>query len=127
MQMDAMMDGLWIVRRPLRSIGAFQLPNRELKNDTAAQREASTSSGCRKGTKVVQQYWTEQSLQPDSCGSQTFYIHVRFRQHSSWQGEVMWKQGKKKTSFRSVLELLHLLQSAFAEQRQKPVKDKRSE
>ena len=125
LQIDAMMDGLDNPQACTEHRSFFS-SEKEMKNDTAAQREAYYQ-WLHKGKKVVQQYWTEQSLQPDSCGSQTFYIHVRFRQHSSWQGEVMWKQGKKKTSFRSVLELLHLLQSAFAEQRQKPVKDKRSE
>ena len=97
-----------------------------MKNDTAAQWEAYYQ-WLHKGKKVVRQYWTEQSLQPDSCGSQTFYIHVRFRQHSSWQGEITWKQGNRKIPFRSVLELLHLLDSALAGQRQKPVQNKRSE
>ena len=37
-------------------------------------------------------------------------LHVIFRQHSSWQGKVSWVGNRQKTQFfRSVLELLHML------------------
>lgn len=125
LQIDAMMDGLYNPQACTEHRNFFS-SEKEMKNDTAAQREAYYQ-WLHKGKKVVRQYWTEQSLQLDSCGSQTFYIHVRFRQHSSWQGEISWKQGDRKISFRSVLELLHLLDSALAGQRRKPVQNKRSE
>lgn len=40
-----------------------------------------------------------------------FYIQVHYRQNSSWQGEVRWQDGRQKMYFRSVLELLKLLNS----------------
>ncbi len=43
----------------------------------------------------------------------TFLIQVKFRQHTSWQGQVLWADKKKKMHFRSVLELLKLLGSAL--------------
>lgn len=43
----------------------------------------------------------------------TFYLHVQYRQKSTWQGNVIWKEAKKWTGFESVLELLRLLQSAL--------------
>lgn len=42
----------------------------------------------------------------------TFFIKVLFRQNASWQGSVLWKEGRAETSFRSVLELVHLMDSA---------------
>lgn len=41
-----------------------------------------------------------------------FYIQIYYRQNSSWQGEVRWQNGSQKMYFRSVLELLKLLDSA---------------
>jgi len=43
----------------------------------------------------------------------TFELKVLFRQHSSWQGVVVWKDRNTEQSFRSVLELVFLLDSAL--------------
>ena len=43
----------------------------------------------------------------------TFELKVLFRQHSSWQGILVWKERKTEQSFRSVLELICLLDSAL--------------
>lgn len=45
----------------------------------------------------------------------TFYLHVQYRQKSTWQGNVIWKEAEKWTDFESMLELLRLLQSAIEE------------
>ena len=42
----------------------------------------------------------------------TFALKVLFRQNTSWQGSVSWLEGGREESFRSVLELLFLLDSA---------------
>lgn len=44
----------------------------------------------------------------------TFSLRVLFRQNTSWQGSLAWLEGKREESFRSVLELLLLLDSAIA-------------
>ena len=43
----------------------------------------------------------------------TFAVKVLFRQNASWQGSVTWLEGRREESFRSVLELLLLLDSAL--------------
>ena len=43
----------------------------------------------------------------------TFELQVLFRQHSSWQGVVIWRERKMEQSFRSVLELVLLMDSAL--------------
>ena len=43
----------------------------------------------------------------------TFELRVLFRQHTSWQGVITWREGKKEQSFRSVLELMILMDSAL--------------
>ncbi len=46
----------------------------------------------------------------------TFAVKVLFRQNASWQGTVTWQEGLQEQSFRSVLELLLLMDSALQEQ-----------
>ena len=43
----------------------------------------------------------------------TFELQVLFRQHSSWQGVVIWRERGMEQSFRSVLELVMLMDSAL--------------
>ena len=43
----------------------------------------------------------------------TFELKILFRQHASWQGTIVWKEGRQEQSFRSVLELVHLMDSAL--------------
>ena len=43
----------------------------------------------------------------------TFAVRVLFRQNTSWQGSITWCEGKREEPFRSVLELLFLLDSAL--------------
>lgn len=45
----------------------------------------------------------------------TFIIRVQHRQHSSWQGEVIWVDGQKKEYFRSALELVKLIDGALGD------------
>ena len=44
----------------------------------------------------------------------TFSIRVLFRQNASWQGSVTWIETGQEESFRSVLELLLLMDSAVS-------------
>ena len=43
----------------------------------------------------------------------TFIVHVKYRQHSTWQGEVVWAEKNEKRIFRSALELLKLIDNAL--------------
>ena len=45
---------------------------------------------------------------------QTFVVEIIEQQKDTWQGQIHWIQGNKKESFRSVLEMLHLMESAIA-------------
>ena len=44
----------------------------------------------------------------------TFSLRILFRQKASWQGSATWVEGRQEESFRSVLELLLLMDSALA-------------
>ena len=43
----------------------------------------------------------------------TFLLRVLFRQNGSWQGSVLWMEGRQEQPFRSVLELILLMDSAL--------------
>ncbi len=44
----------------------------------------------------------------------TFSLRILFRQNASWQGSVYWHEGRQEERFRSVLELLLLMDSALS-------------
>ena len=51
----------------------------------------------------------------EECGAAaTFQIKILFRRNTSWQGMVTWVEGKQEESFRSVLELICLMDSAMS-------------
>lgn len=48
----------------------------------------------------------------------TFELQVLFRQHTSWQGVLLWKERNQEQSFRSVLELAMLMDSALRSEKE---------
>jgi hypothetical protein len=46
----------------------------------------------------------------------TFNLRVLFRQNASWQGSIQWLEGRQEESFRSVLELLLLINSTLTQE-----------
>ena len=44
---------------------------------------------------------------------QSFLVEIKFRQNNCWQGTVQWLEGQKTCSFRSMLELLRLMDEAL--------------
>lgn len=55
---------------------------------------------------------------------QMFILEVNDTQDHSWQGQLKWIQGDSKQSFRSVIEMLRLIDSAVGEEE---APDKRAE
>ena len=45
----------------------------------------------------------------------TFEISVKFRQNATWQGTILWIEKNLKQNFRSVLEMLKLMDEALSE------------
>jgi len=53
---------------------------------------------------------------PESSSTKcTFEISVKFRQNATWQGQILWAEKNAKQNFRSVLEMLKLMDEAIAE------------
>lgn len=54
----------------------------------------------------------ERALLP---GQPDFELEVLFRQNYSWQGRLRWLAGGKEATFRSVLELIFILETTLAQ------------
>lgn len=58
----------------------------------------------------LENQWSQKRFHGSRSKLATLYVHVMYRQHASWQGKAVWIERKEKAQFfRSVLELLHLL------------------
>lgn len=53
------------------------------------------------------------STNQNSGAVATFSIRILFRQNASWQGSVTWLEGNQEAFFRSVLELIVLMDNAL--------------
>ncbi len=45
----------------------------------------------------------------------TFSLNILFRQNASWQGSIVWLEEKQEQRFRSVLELILLIDNALTQ------------
>ena len=59
--------------------------------------------------------WPERRVEEEKREGKvaTFALRILFRQNASWQGSVTWLEGEAEQSFRSVLELILLMDSAL--------------
>lgn len=84
--------------------------NRNLDRENFPQ----SFSELRKFHKPVSQSNSSSSLQSRKYGSvATFSVRILFRQNASWQGAVTWIEGNQEEYFRSVLELMVLMDDAL--------------
>ena len=44
---------------------------------------------------------------------ETFIVRVQHRQNSTWQGRITWADQDKTLTFRSIWEMIHLMESAM--------------
>lgn len=113
---------------PFNSISEF-IYKLELMLEQINVPQAATS--CRKGWSIPNRYkYGEDENAPAKewkfskepfmiTGKKTglfFLIHIRYRYNSSWQGEIRWLKGKNTMVFRSVLELLMVLENTILQQ-----------
>ena len=60
---------------------------------------------------------TMSGMQPNETDGArcTFEINVRFRQNATWQGQILWAEKNIRQNFRSVLEMLKLMDEALSD------------
>jgi hypothetical protein len=72
-------------------------------------------TAARKFSPPVERSPATDGIQPGNGKLATFAVRVLFRQNASWQGSVFWVEGGREEHFRSVLELLLLMDGALRE------------
>lgn len=95
-KMEAMFDG-------------FEYPQRTLKPRSFQGGQQSLAAGQAVGNARL---WPR--VQEERGRAATFYVKVIFRKNASWQGNVCWVDGGKNENFRSVFELLTLMDGVMA-------------
>ena len=70
-------------------------------------------SGKKKRAGETKKVTTKSELMNQKGDMGTFVVHVQYRQNSTWQGQVTWIDKEQTQNFRSVLELLKLIDSAL--------------
>ena len=46
-------------------------------------------------------------------GGTNFLVRIQYHQNASWQGTIQWLDGRKTLPFRSMLEMIHLMEEAL--------------
>ena len=68
----------------------------------------------RKAADAVRSFATRNNIRGRKA---TFRVRVMFRQNASWQGSLVWVEKNREENFRSVLEMMMLIDSSFEEER----------
>ena len=108
--MDRLYDMLELPQACTR-LRSFQENRGERKKDRAEGKE--TIALPERGKKDIKRVETFDKVTEHRGKDATFLIRVKYRQNSSWQGEVTWVDGQKREYFRSALELIRLIDSAL--------------
>ena len=72
------------------------------------------------GTENLQKAEARTELKKTGC---TFVLEIKDTQAQSWQGKVKWIEGQKEETFRSVLELITLLDSVVQTEKKTEMKN----
>ena len=56
---------------------------------------------------------TDTGMKAVKIGSQSFIVNIKCAQNHTWQGNLTWVEQKKTLAFRSVLEMIKLIDSAI--------------
>lgn len=88
-------------------LDGFEYPQRTLESRRFGQKAGGSED-------ELGQTACMQLKQHEVCGrAATFHVKVIFRKNASWQGNISWVDGGREKKFRSVLELLMLMDEAL--------------
>ena len=111
LKIDHILDELGCVQASTELRSYFE------KREKANSNLLSMEERIKEENRVHIQYKDIESLNAESEGKlNCFIVEILYRQNSSWQGCCTWSnhsKNPKKECFRSVLELLKLIQSSF--------------
>ena len=96
---------------PFHSLMEFIRRMEELLDGTRLPQAYAQSRSFAEARGAVSETPPDSEIREGKLG--TFALRVLFRQNASWQGSVIWLEGKKEEKFRSALELFHLMGSTL--------------
>ena len=85
-------------------LDALQMPRATQKS-----REFASKNGEELSKLVKKRYWTDEDFVEIEGAIATFFVLVKYRQKSTWQGEIFWKEKNVIAEFFSELELLKII------------------
>ncbi len=77
--------------------------------------------GCgsrQKNIREVRRYMSDDIFQQKFGEQATFVVQVQFRQNATWQGTIQWLEEKKSRKFRSLLEMIKLMDEALSREQE---------
>ena len=97
--------------RPFRSLSQLLI---DINHNLDQENFPQSFSAMRKFRAPLKQTELSQTPITQNKGEKaTFLIRILFRQNASWQGAVTWVEGNQEEYFRSVLELIVLMDHAL--------------
>ena len=65
--------------------------------------------------KGIEKMVTDQELLKHRGSQETFIVRVQHRENNSWQGRITWVDKNKTLTFRSIWEVVHMMENALYE------------
>ena len=69
----------------------------------------------RRPEKEEEKVMSDQELLSHKGSQETFIVRVQHRQNNTWQGRITWADKNKTLHFRSIWEMVHLMENALYE------------
>lgn len=106
-------SSMWNMIKTMDTVfDGYTFPQASHKIRSFTGRESADGAGAELSP-VVENEDGESSEKAAIHGKVNFIIHVYYRQNATWQGEILWVEGKQEQKFRSVLELQMLMDSVL--------------
>jgi hypothetical protein len=102
---------------------AKRFPEVFLRSRTFNETERASKERDKERYGIMKETINEALKEDQGSAKCTFEILVRYRQNATWQGHILWAEKNKKQNFRSVLEMLKLMDEALmdSEESIKPI------
>lgn len=71
-----------------------------------------------KNVREVRRFMSDDILQQKFGEQATFVVQVQFRQNATWQGTIQWLEEKESRKFRSLLEMIKLMDEALTQEQE---------
>ena len=116
LKMDNMLNDIGSVQASTKLRDFNSKENRKKKSKVTNLSQKVKNEAEKKNSPKEQYRTTEELMKMTQGQLNYFIIDIMYRQNSSWQGNITWRNSSKRPRremFRSVLELLKLIQSSF--------------